>query len=181
VLSYSIVEKNFDLIGSDLSERIQELQCTLVYHIFGRLGKNLKLAYTESDILETILELGKDMRMNPRNMIFQKFRNSSFLFMGCGYDDWLYRLFIRVVADNPFGFKRREQTVNFVADNFNGNKKDPFQELPRFLMGHGAEVFQSEDNIDFVDMLFNKLQLTYPEEIIPSRDFPGKEEKKVLL
>jgi len=47
--------------------------------------------------------------------------------------------------------------------------------------GYDTEVFYSEDNIDFVDLLFEKLQKVYPEEIIPARDSPGKEGEKVLF
>ncbi|MCP5053146.1 MAG: hypothetical protein GY940_38620, partial [bacterium] len=56
-------------------------------------------AYTEKDILETIVEFQADMKDNRENNLFQQLESRSLLFMGCGYDDWLFRFFIRTVAN----------------------------------------------------------------------------------
>lgn len=170
VLTNTPWEKMWAVQEEDLFQCIEKLQCTLVAHVFGHLNLNLKPAYMENDILETLLELNRDMVKDNFNNFFRKLRDSSLLYLGCGFDDWLYRLFIRTTANKPY---LSDYALNFVADDFSRIKRDPFQELPRFLRDYGAKVFHTGANGDFVDMLFEKLEKAYPEEIIQPVDFPN--------
>ncbi|MCP5106067.1 MAG: toll/interleukin-1 receptor domain-containing protein [bacterium] len=174
VLYYTPEEKKFELLNDDLFNSLRSSLRTLVYHIFGSMEEDcISPAYTEKDILETIVTLQKDMERNPGNNLFQKLKESSLLFIGCGYDDWLLRFFIRTVANEPYELFSRKHTYNFVWDAFYSKKKDPFQELHRFLKNYKAEVFYSSDGVDFVDTLFKKVQDNYPEGILPLPDFSG--------
>ncbi len=171
-LYYTPIEKCLHLLDNNLFNALNNFSCTLVYHIFGHLEK-VAPAYTERDILESILEFKKDMEANPQNNLFQKLQSSSLLFMGCGYDDWLFRFFIRSVATKPYEIFGSSQTREFVGENFSNNKKDPFQELPRFLKDHQVEVFYSGAGMDVVDLLLEKLENDSPENILQPCDFPG--------
>lgn len=170
---YSLDEKNLDKLDSDLSDCVLNSKCTLVYHIFGNMGKAIAPAYTERDIMETLLEFQKDTVQDPYNHLFQELQSSSLLFIGSGFDDWLYRLFIRIISNQPYEYTVQRATNKYVVDDFSNYKEDPFQELTRFLRDYDTEVFYTGSGSDFVDILFEKLEEKYPEEIIPLSDFPG--------
>lgn len=173
MLSYTLLEKKLNKLDHDLFEKLEESNATLVYNLYGNLKNRLDSAFTEKDILETIVEFQKDMKANPENNLFQELKRSSFIFMGCGYDDWLFRFFIRTVAYEPYRLPRDPINYIFIADNHFDNKKDPFHELPRFLKDYDSKVCHSCGGKDFVDTLFEKLEEEHPEEIIPVTDFPG--------
>ncbi|MCP5051619.1 MAG: hypothetical protein GY940_30915, partial [bacterium] len=102
-LNHTLNEKKFNKMTDSLFDAMDNQQATLVYNIFGNFGKhkNIQPAYTEKDILETIVEFQRDMKDNRENNLFQQLESGSLLFMGCGYDDWLFRFFIRTVANEP--------------------------------------------------------------------------------
>jgi hypothetical protein len=95
--------------------------------------------------------------------------------MGCGYDDWLYRLFIRIMSNKPYG--NLGLHAKYVADDFGNTKKDPFLELPRFLRDYGTKIFYYDDSRNFVDLLFEKLRAVSPETIIPGTVFISFEDR----
>ncbi|MCX6583378.1 MAG: TIR domain-containing protein [Candidatus Aminicenantes bacterium] len=170
-LYYAIQEISFHEIDKELFNDIHKSLSTLLVHIFGNIGKTIKPAFTEMDILETLMNLGKDMNQNLHNLLFQALEAKSLLFIGCGYDDWLYRLFIRTMANKPFSqFPGNIMARNFVVDDF--SKNEISQWLPQFLVESGAEVYHTGDPGDFVDLLFEKLEERYPEDIIQPVDFP---------
>jgi hypothetical protein len=86
--------------------------------------------------------------------------------MGSGFDDWLYKLFIRSISNEPFKFAERRPARKYVADDFRTYKKDPYQELTRFLRDYDTQVFYTGSSGHFLDLLFEKLAEAYPEEII---------------
>lgn len=170
---YTIMEKHLYLMDSVLFKLLENSGCTMVYHMLGHV-KNMDPAYTEKDILETLLDFKKDMETNAQHSLFQKLKSSSFLFIGCGFDDWLFRFFIRSLSNGPYEFKAESQTRKFVGEDFATNKKDPFLELPRFLKDHHAEVFYTCGGNDFVDLLLKKLEKNKPDLIIQPWEFPAQ-------
>lgn len=173
VFSFSLRQKWLSKLTHKLFEAVENSRCTLVYHIFGEMKKNIDPAFTEKDILETIISFGKDMAIEPRNILVRELEKSSLLFIGCSFDDWLYRLFIRTIATEPYHFQRVMPTSKYVVDNFDNMQRDPSNELPRFLKDYGTEVFHTNNCGNFVDLLFEKLETAYPGEIIQSFDFPN--------
>jgi tetratricopeptide (TPR) repeat protein len=167
---YSISEKNLDQLNEGLFNCIRESKCTLVYHLFGNIKKNVTPAYTEKNILETLLEIQEDKVRFPENNLFRGLIAKGLLFMGCDFDDWLYRLFIRIISNTPYG---RAGQNTYVADDFSNYKKDPFQELPRFLRDYNTGVYYTGSDSDFVDILFEKLNEKYPEDIIQPSNYPA--------
>jgi tetratricopeptide (TPR) repeat protein len=68
---YSLMEKNQDRLNGDLFHRIRNSQCTLVYHIFGNMNTFFP-AYTENDIMETLLEFQK-IRKGSRQTTYSRY------------------------------------------------------------------------------------------------------------
>jgi len=172
-LSYTLREKKLNKLDEDLFEKLEESKATLVYNLYGDLKSRIDCAFTEKDILETIVEFHKDMETNPDNNLFQELKSSSLLFMGCGYDDWLARFFIRTVANAPYRSPKDPYKSLFIADDLLANQKDPFHDLPRFLKYYESEIFYSSQGKDFVDTLFEKVEQELPKEIIAETDFPA--------
>jgi hypothetical protein len=172
ILSYTVGEKYLNFLDKELFNSIKNSNCTLLYHIFGNFN-NMKPAFAEKDILETIVEFNKDMKEHSENNFFQKLRNSTLLFIGCGYDDWLFRFFIRILSNRSYEFSRENSDFKFFAgDDFCNNKKDPFFDLLRFLRDHKAVDCYPGNGKDFVDLLFKKLNEDDADEIIQPPDFP---------
>jgi len=171
-LYHVFTEKQFSRIDIDLLNAIDKSQSTLLVHIFGNIGKNRWPALTEMDILENLLELGKDMNSDRGNRLFDALKEKSLLFIGCGYHDWLYRLFIRTLANKPFSRSPDNMARIFVVDDFSENQKNLSQGLPQFLVDNGVEVYHAGNPGYFVDLLFQKMGEYYPEDIIQPVDFP---------
>ncbi|MGD2088817.1 MAG: toll/interleukin-1 receptor domain-containing protein [Candidatus Aminicenantes bacterium] len=174
VLSYTELEKNLKQMDNACDPE-HHSKCTLVLHIFGKMKKCTDPAYTEKDILETIIQFQNDMEKYNQNNLCLKLKSSNLLFIGCGYNDWLLRFFIRSVSNKPYEFHSKNKTFNFVGDNLFDNKRHPFKELPRFLTSYKTEIFHSPDGKDFVDLLFEIVEKDKSGEIeiIPPSAFPG--------
>jgi hypothetical protein len=147
-------------------------QCTFIYNIFGNFIDSVNPALTEKDILETVVDFQKDMQTIPVCNLSHILENNSLLFMGCCYDDWLFRFLIRAIANEEYEDDRHPHKYKFIGDPLQNNIKDPFHDLPRFLEHYQSEIFYGGGGRDFVDLLFEKLEKDYPDEIIPVIDFP---------
>jgi hypothetical protein len=170
---YSARGKYLDQVNKDLFNDIRESKDTLVYQLFGGINKSIRPAYTENDIMETLIEFHKDMVTQSENNLFRELKASNLLFMGCGFDDWLYRFFIRIISDKPYTFAGLGNTCKYGDDDFRNYKRKPFQKLSRFLRDDDRGGFYTHSPSEFVDMLFEKLGENYPEEIIHPSDFPA--------
>lgn len=170
---YTKKEKDLDLLDRDLFASLRDFQSALVYNIFGNMKGCLEPAYTEKDTLETIVEFQKDMVAFRAHNLFKKLESSSLLFLGCGYNDWLFRFFIRTTANRPYEFHNDNQTCNFVGDACFDSNKYPFEELPKFLKNYRTEIFHSFDCTDFVDLLFSMIEKDSQDQITQPIDFPG--------
>lgn len=172
-LYYTVDEKEAGKMSLEYSKCLDNSKCTVVYQVFGNINKNVASAFTEKDILESILELHKDMSSDPRgNKLSWKLKSSSLLFIGCGLDDWLFRFFIHILADAPKQSSRYKQFYKFVVDNFADNNILS-NELWEFLKDYEVKVFDSSGNVDFVDMLFEKIKADLPSLVIQPSDFAG--------
>ncbi len=54
--SYTLREKKLNKLDNDLFDKLEDSKATLVYNIYGNLKTSLDSAFTEKDILETIVE-----------------------------------------------------------------------------------------------------------------------------
>jgi hypothetical protein len=170
-LNYTLKDKKLPQLKDELFDNLEGSQCTLVYNIYGNLRRRIDSAFTERDILETIVSFHRDMEGNPTNRLSQKLKSNSLLFIGCGYDDWLFRFFIRAVSNRSFktlGPGNEDMELKFVSDVV-----DPLDELPLFLKSYDSKIFYSCHGKAFVDTLFARLARRFPGEIIPVSEFPG--------
>lgn len=172
-LSYTLREKKLNKLDDDLFEQLEEGERTLVYNIYGNLKNKIDSAFTEKDILETIVEFQKDMKAYPENNLFQELRESSLLFIGCGYDDWLFRFFIRTLSNEPYRVPKDPYKLLFAIDDLQEKAKDPFEELPKFLSNYETEIYIAPNVVKFVEAMFEQVEEELPEAIIQPEDFPG--------
>jgi hypothetical protein len=171
-LAYSLRRKNLSRLDDDLFVDLEDSKTTLVYNIYGNIRENFDLAFTEKDILETLVEFQGDMSANPDNNLFQELKGKSLLFMGCGYEDWLFRFFVRTISNKRFKYPKDPHTFRFIEENFLKDKKGNYTNLAVFLANYQSEIYASSGGKEFVDRLFERLEDRYPEAIIPITDFP---------
>ncbi|MCP5108814.1 MAG: hypothetical protein GY950_35855, partial [bacterium] len=91
VLYHTYREKRTDSVTAEQFKMIENSQLSLVCHIYGSIAGNQVPSYMEKDILETLVKLQVDMKNEPKNLLFRALKEKSLLFIGCGYDDWLFR------------------------------------------------------------------------------------------
>jgi small GTP-binding protein len=169
VLHHTFREKRTGKLKPQLFDELENGQRSLVCHIYGSVDKNQVPAYTENDILETVVTFQKDMEKEFQNPFFQALKEKSFLFIGCGYEDWLFRFFIRTISNEPYQASMDIPARKFISDDFDSFNCD---ELVCFLKDHHSEVFYPGSSKDFVDELFSKMEAKYSKHIIPEDEFP---------
>lgn len=170
--TYSLKRKKLSRLDDDLFDSLERFETTLVYNIYGNLQENIDPAFTEKDMLETIVEFQGDMRANPDNNLFQALGEKSLLFMGCGYEDWLFRFFVRTVSNEKFKYPKDPLTFKFIEDDCLKDEKGNYNELAVFFENYQSEIYCSREGKEFVDILFEKLQERCPHQIIPVTEFP---------
>ncbi len=169
-IHYTVHDKWSRPPDPSIAKMLSERQRSFIFNVYGSANHNLFPAYTEKDILETIVTFQKDMETERINPFFQTLERSSLLFMGCGYEDWLFRFFIRTISNKPYDRKREQDHLQFIGDasqvlNCGG--------LVSFLKAYAAEVYYSSGNREFVNRLFQEIEEKHPMDIIQEDDFPG--------
>lgn len=175
-LSYTLKDTKLDRLDDALFDKLEKSESTLVYNIYGNLHSKINSAFIEKDILETIISFHKDIETGPANRLSQELRGHSLLFIGCGYDDWLFRFFIRILSNQPFEIPTPENTETqwkYVCGDFDNTiKKESSAELIQFLLCYDSKVFYAHNGEKFVDTLFEKLERSLPHTIISPSEFP---------
>lgn len=159
---------------NNIDQKMPAINDSLIFHIFGNLmvKDNLYIAYTEGQMVDTILKYFKDIEnfLSANLRLIQRMVDSYLLFIGCEYDDWLLQYLICLLSSNSY---KNENFKLILGDNFKRTSKDLFQQLIRFLIKQKKVEFYRADDGKFVDMLFNEIKTRDPEEIIQPKDFPG--------
>ncbi|MCK4766110.1 MAG: toll/interleukin-1 receptor domain-containing protein [Candidatus Aminicenantes bacterium] len=166
VLFHSFKEKRTDKVKQEILDDLEAFNRSLICYIYGSSIKNKIPAYTENDILETVVTLQRDIETEPRNPFFQTLEEKSLLFIGCGYDDWLFRFFVRTIANEPFQTSEDPQKWKFVSDDVKSFNSGG---LKQFLEAYNSNVFFSSNGKNFVDELFDRIN---PKHIISETEFP---------
>jgi hypothetical protein len=122
----------------------------VVCHVLGKFSE--AFALTDADVIEYLRSLLGDTRRPTR--LFEELADRNLLFLGCGFPDWLSRLFIRVIKDAPFS--RGEPRPPVIADAT--IKSD--SSLALFLNGHELMLYPPGSPpgkaIDFVGELHDE-------------------------
>jgi hypothetical protein len=132
----------------DLPDKLSSHGGAVVYHLFGQASSTIDYAVTDEDHLEFIHSLQREDR-RPRNL-FDEFRDNHLLFLGCGYQNWLERFFIRTVRDVRMLIPR-EASELVVDDESRRNLS-----LTVFLQQYKTDVFMAGDAGLFVDELYRR-------------------------
>lgn len=170
-LSYTIGEKERGRMSTNVFRCLESSKCAVVYQLFGNIRKNENPAFTEKDILETIVEFHKDMLVEKQeNKLFWKLKSSSPLFIGCGFNDWLFRFFIHIITEEPRQTLKYKPFPKFVVDNFD-SKELGASNLWEFLDNCGVELFHASDCSDFVNELLTRIEKKDPNAIVSPSDF----------
>ena len=123
-------------------------RCTVV-QILGGVSREREYALSDEDTLELVHILSTRREACPR--LFEAFRGSHLLFLGCGFPDWLARFFMRTMADQRL-FERAPRMQDFVADGIVG--RDP--NLVLFLRHLQRQIYLPGDPIAFVAELHRR-------------------------
>jgi hypothetical protein len=110
-----------------------------VCHVLGRFTGSSAL--TDANVLEflgALLGVGRPQRL------FEELAERNLLFLGCGFPDWLSRLFIRVIKDAPF--TRGDARGQVIADARLASDTN----LALFLRGHELMLYPQGQATDFV-------------------------------
>jgi len=114
-----------------------------VHHLFGKLSTIAKdCAVTEEDYLEFISRL-QSQEKRPVNL-FDQYKKNHLLFLGCGFENWLERFFIRTVRAEPFS--PSPVRTEIVADREAGRGGN----LTVFLQLYRMQVYREGDPVQFV-------------------------------
>ncbi len=171
-LHYTLKDKNIHTLSDRLFNSLGYSKGTLVYNMYGNLKESVVPAFTEKDILETIVKFQKDMEVCRDNRLFLELEGSSLLFMGFSYDDWLFRFFVRTICNKPYRHHKELETCKYIGGDLGNKKKASVNELVQFLKKYGTEIYYPMGGRDFVDILFDKLEQHSPGAIIPVSGFP---------
>jgi hypothetical protein len=95
----------------DLTEKLDQIQGPVVFHLFGKISAVPSYAVTEEDALEVFHALQSDSR--PKNLL-KELANRQILLVGNRFPDWLARFFLRIAHGKPLWQTRGRTDV--VAD-----------------------------------------------------------------
>ena len=168
-LQHTYQEKCTSYINVKLFNMLENSRHTLLLNIFGSIDKNMRPAYTEKDILETLVGFQRDMEIDPRNPLFLTLKAKSLLFIGCAYDDWLYRFFIRTLSNEPYTTSNNFLSKKFIADDFSAPSN---AKLADFLEANDSEVYNGNSE-NFINNLFERMASDCPESVILDENLPN--------
>lgn len=143
---------------------------SIIFNIYGNLRKiPEESAFGESDIQETIIALQEDFNRGQQqaHRLYVELSLKALLFIGCGYDDWLFRFFMRTISTRASGDIGQP---NFFGNNF---KSFTQSQMDNFLKTHGESSVWLGENNDFIDEIYERIGREDPNSIIQPDEFPN--------
>jgi hypothetical protein len=154
--SVSYSPKKFDLKLPDISK------VATVCHLLGHVDDEFPLG--DADVIEYLQALLSQTYRPLR--LYDELQSRNLLFMGCGFPDWLSRLFIRTVKDKPFVTSQAESRAQFIADTRAASDSN----LKLFLTHYNVQLHPAGPPTLFVDELYSLWQA---EQTQPTPDPPN--------
>ncbi len=150
VLSYSLTKIQ------DLKGPIAENPRPVVYHLLGKLSAIPDFAVTHEDILEFIHSLQSQERDPPN--LYREVEDSSLLILGCRFNDWLARFFLR--AWRRMRLSAGSKQPIFVADREISADTNLIDFLNSF--SRGTRIFPVAGPVEFVAELYRRWNELHP-------------------
>lgn len=161
-----------------LNERLREKNHgaePLILHIYGSLEKSpAEAAWTEGDIIERIVSLQEQLprEKTQGRFLYPELNRKALLVLGCGYDDWLFRFFIRTLSTQAYD--RLEVPIHrYFADNLTLPPASCPDSLREFMTRSGMSVYYSSCGVSFISELLTRLTAQHPELTISESGFPA--------
>ncbi|MEO5997042.1 MAG: toll/interleukin-1 receptor domain-containing protein [Chitinophagaceae bacterium] len=131
----------------DLPGSVEQLSRPVVYHILGRLSATPAYAVTEEDLLEFLHSLQSEIRQ-PR-ILFDELNRTNLLILGCNFEDWLARFFIRTAKRQRL--LEVHGSTNYLADT----RISSDHNLVLFLRNYSrsTKIYQGNSAASFIDEL----------------------------
>jgi len=95
-----------------------ELRQPVVFHLLGRASASPDYAICDEDLLE-FLHAMQDKQRQPKTL-FDELRGNHLLILGCSFDNWLARFFLRTARNLELSQKRRRWDI-LVGDRMASN------------------------------------------------------------
>jgi hypothetical protein len=159
-LGYTISQKRQGKIGDELFGSIKNDDCSLIYHLLGKLKGSVSPAFSGKETLETIMAFQKNLEENYDLNLLRLMEGRTFLFIGCGYDELLFQSFIRCFANRPNWSSDNSSPFLFVGGHINRFGKPFSIGLSRILKNYNVQVIDICDSEAFVDCLCEKFSPT---------------------
>lgn len=155
----SIQHPPFDVLAyrpgkiQDLPCQVEELERTVVYHLFGKVSSTPDYAVTDEDVLEFIHQLQSKEQQPPR--LFDALSTHRLLIIGCRFTNWLARFFLRMARSGRLRMPGK-------SDYLVSQLADADRELVVFLQhfGGGTRVIQWSA-VEFVNQLHHQWTVRY--------------------
>jgi hypothetical protein len=129
-----------------------QTQVPAVCHLLGNIDGDFPVG--DAELIEYLQALlGQTYR--PLRL-YDELQSRNLLFMGCGFPDWLSRLFIRTVKDRPFMPSAAENRAQFIADSRAANDKN----LSLFLTHYNVQLHAAGPPTKFVEELHRRWKET---------------------
>jgi TIR domain/SIR2-like domain len=141
----------------DLATPKDKLSRPVVYHLFGKVAPTASYAVSDEDMLEFVCKL-QAPNYSPEKL-FAELENNHLLMLGCGFDDWLERFFLRTAKRRKLSDRREVREV--VADH--RTRTDPALVLFLEHFSSGTRVFQGGGAAEFVAELWRRWSARQPE------------------
>lgn len=109
----------------------EQLTGPLVYGLFGKLSVGPDYVITDEDLLEFLCALQTDARRPP--LLFDALQSSHLLFLGCSFQNWLARFFMRIAKGRLLSQQRGDSEL--LIDPAIGNDADLVLFLENFSYG----------------------------------------------
>ncbi len=141
----------------DLPGPIDTLDRPTAYYLLGRLSAIPAYAVTEEDILEFLHSLQSASR-HP-NLLLDELNRANLLILGCGFEDWLARFFMR--ATKRHRLLGATGGTDYVADAKITNDTDLVLFLRRFSTR--TKLYEGGGALKFIDELHRRWTERFPQ------------------
>lgn len=140
----------------DIDNPIDKMDRPAVFHLFGKLSAIPAYAVTQEDTLEYLHSLQSESRQPQR--LFDELNRDNLLFLGCNYNDWLARFFIR--TPKRLRLLEGHGGTDYVADAKMSNDQNLLLFLRYFSTR--TKIFNDGGALDFIDKLHSRWIASHP-------------------